>query len=731
MVWRLILLLLLITRAAQGAPLVVHPSNPRYMQDPATGKAILLVGLSHSCSFSTYHATANVIGCTFNYPAYVSFMQGKGYTYMRMGRADLVGADLQPWPRTGPGNATDGLPKVDFSQFNGTFFSTLRQRIIDAGAAGITVAFGFFDGAFSESVWADHLFNPLNNIQGIDGGVNNTQTVTNTAKLTVQDNFVRQVIDTINDLDNVIWEITNEGVVGSVAWQQRLIDLIRNYELTKPKQHLIGMSGNPIGVSTLFASTANWISPGGAGGYPEYRDDPPASTGAKVVITETDHIGTQSANTPDVVWKNVTRGNSMSFYVEDEYDDPPAYEPGLKAGTTAVTWLNALTLASMTPQSGLASTGYALVQPGVAYVVWQPGTGAFTVTLTATPTNYTVTWWRADTQVEVAASNLVGATGVQTFTPPFAGAGALRVAAVAPPIIVTVGEGGPDFSSPSLAVGPLMAALPLVTNHTILRGLLDWFRVIPPWAGGPRWYSLASVRTGTLTNMDAASGWQTTVRQGGDGQMRFDGTNDVVVLPGTATGALDLLGPFSIMAWVLLTDLTTTNHNIVNKGYTSGTNVVQLYFSVGTTPARLVCGNFSAGDHFVQATTLLTTTWTHVVCTYDGSTWRLYINGAPDAQTATSAPPHSAANVAIGGQEEDGATFSGFWAGALDDILLWNRALSDVEILSAYRLSRRGWPGVLRRQYDMAAIGGPSMTAPVTTPRPGSLLPFASPRKGR
>ena len=39
----------------------------------------------------------------------------------------------QPWPRTGPGTATDGKPKFDLVQFDDAYFDRLRERVIAAG----------------------------------------------------------------------------------------------------------------------------------------------------------------------------------------------------------------------------------------------------------------------------------------------------------------------------------------------------------------------------------------------------------------------------------------------------------------------------------------------------------------------------------------------------------------------------------------------------------------------
>ena len=50
--------------------------------------------------------------------------------------------------------------------------------------------------------------------------------------------YVRKIIDTVNDLDNVLYEIINEG--GATAWQIHIIDYVHRIERTKARQHPVG-----------------------------------------------------------------------------------------------------------------------------------------------------------------------------------------------------------------------------------------------------------------------------------------------------------------------------------------------------------------------------------------------------------------------------------------------------------------------------------------------------------
>ena len=70
--------------------------------------------------------------------------------------------------------------------------------------------------------------------------------------------------------------------------------------------------------------------------------------------------------------------------------------------------------------------------------------------------------------------------------------------------------------------------------------------------------------------------------------------------------------------------------------------------------------------------------WVHVAGTYDGSELKIYINGKLDGSMEwTKGIYQGDAKVQIGKYE--GADFFQFW-GIIDEVMLWDRALSEQEI---------------------------------------------------
>ena len=443
-------------------PLRVLASNPRYFTD-GSGRAIYLTGSHTWANFQDNGPTDPPP--MFDYDAYLDSLVAWNHNFFRLWRweqarytaeyrSDDYWFEPHPWRRTGPGLALDGKPKFDLRRFNEAYFERLRNRVIAAGRRGIYVSIMLFNGwsidpklaatriAIVNDPWKGHPFNAANNINGIDGSLAaypsgmGTHTLLLPRVLTVQEAYVRKVVDTVNDLDNVLYEVSNESADSSIPWQYHMIDFVHRYEATKPKQHPVGMTAPyptaPRGENVaLFRSRAEWVSPGKEGGY---RDDPPAADGSKVLVSDTDHLWTRGTK-PSWVWKSFTRG--MHTLLMDRYDGraigvgadtsghPVTPDDGLRRrymGET-LTYANRMDLSRMTPRSDLASSGYCLASPaihGAEYLVYLPAGGQVSVDLTTVKDSLAVEWLDADHGETFEAPGIAGGRW-QGFWSPFRG----------------------------------------------------------------------------------------------------------------------------------------------------------------------------------------------------------------------------------------------------------------------------------------------------------------------
>jgi hypothetical protein len=298
-----------------------------------------------------------------------------------------------PWERTGPGLANDIKPKFDLRKLDGAFFERLRKRVIQARDQGIYVSIMLFNRFIH---WPTHPFNSANNVNGIDGDANGDgdgreiHTLSVPEVTALQKAYVQRVIDTVNDLNNVLYEIGNELREDTVEWQYNMINFIHGYERTLPKQHPVGMTstGGVIEAITnvqLFQSPADWISPRTEQNQ-DYSFDPPASGGSKVIITDTDHLhGVLDYPTAQWVWKGFLRGlNPIVMDViqnrapghREKWNDPdrPLASTRRAMGHTQH-YASRINLARMAPGNGMDSTQYCLADPGTAYLIYIPTAG--------------------------------------------------------------------------------------------------------------------------------------------------------------------------------------------------------------------------------------------------------------------------------------------------------------------------------------------------------------------
>ena len=436
-------------KAASG-PLHISNDNPRYFED-GSGNIVYLTG-SHTWSNLQDNGGSNPPPA-FDYSAYLDFLETNNHNFFRLwhweeSRWTVETADDEywfnptPYQRTGPGDALDGKPRFDLTKFNQVYFDRLRQRVVEADARGIYVAIMLFNGwsvsddkgGWSENnPWRGHPYNTANNVNGIDGDINEDNSgeevheLRDSQVIALQEAYVRQVIDTVNDLDNVLFEISNESHGDSQEWQYRMINLIKDYEATQPKQHPVGMTVEwPDGDNgDLFASPADWVSPNLA---------PPAD-GSKVILLDTDHICGVCGDR-QWVWESFVQGYNPIFM--DGYDgagygvggagfnfnDPNWVSLRRNLGYT-LAYAQRINLSSAVPRPGLASTGFALANDK-ELLAYLPLGGSVQVDLSTYDGEFAVEWLNPENGELFTGGTIVGGAP-RNLVAPFSGDAVLLI----------------------------------------------------------------------------------------------------------------------------------------------------------------------------------------------------------------------------------------------------------------------------------------------------------------
>lgn len=231
---------------------------------------------------------------------------------------------------------------------------------------------------------------------------------------------------------------------------------------------------------------------------------------------------------------------------------------------------------------------------------------------------------------------------------------------------------------------------PVNWSHPLNRGLAAWWLAAPRFAGGATWRDALGVRHGTLTNMDPKTDWQTTDRRGGWGQLDLvSASSQSIIVPSAVVTAY----PLTFSAWIR-PDTTTSGVILSTMREDTGAfwNGHYLDMSSGTLQAVSVVSNaFRVAS---SSTSLSTGVWQQVTGVFASATSRTaYINGVPGTTNTESSAPTSMANTVISGSKRSVHEF--YFDGRVDNVRIWNRALTTAEVRLLHRLDQQYMPGML------------------------------------
>lgn len=175
--------------------------------------------------------------------------------------------------------------------------------------------------------------------------------------------------------------------------------------------------------------------------------------------------------------------------------------------------------------------------------------------------------------------------------------------------------------------------------------------------------------TGTL----AGATWAPAGKYGA--ALAFNGVNSLVTVADAAD--LDLTTGMTLEAWIWPATVSNWQSAILKEQ--PGGLVYALYANEAVPHPSVTLSVGGLDRNTPGAAPLALTVWTHLAATYDGLAAKLYVNGVLVATTpVTGAIAASTGALRIGGN----AVWGEYVNGVMDEVRIYNRALSAAEILT-------------------------------------------------
>lgn len=466
--------------AAQAISL--HPENPHYFQFRGS-PTVLITSAEH------YGA---VVNADFDYLRYLDALAADGLNYTRIFSGAYVEPQgafgiekntlaphgdrlLIPWARSSTAGYAGGGNKFDLSRWDDSYFRRLHDFVAAAGQRGIVVEVTLFSSIYGDAQWAISPLNPANHVDGA-ALVDRRQVTTldNGALMAHQERLVRKIVRELNAYDNVIFEIQNEpwadnGFVAaavnpyledwrtewknrvehpteaSLAWQRKIVEIIRSAEADLPVKHLIAQNytnfAYPIAEVDPAVSVLNFHY-----AYPEavalnYGWD------RAIGLDETGFAGSADSTYRRQAWRFMLAGGALfnnldySFSVQrpdgtDSNRAPGGGSPTLRRQLGVLKrFLDGFDFVRMRPDRDVVvlapgATREALADPGRAYAVYLEGVLRGDLVLQLPGGRYRATWVDVTTGAELGSEETTHPGGKLRLRPPaYREAVALRVVA--------------------------------------------------------------------------------------------------------------------------------------------------------------------------------------------------------------------------------------------------------------------------------------------------------------
>lgn len=179
--------------------------------------------------------------------------------------------------------------------------------------------------------------------------------------------------------------------------------------------------------------------------------------------------------------------------------------------------------------------------------------------------------------------------------------------------------------------------------------------------------------------------------------IKFDGVDDRVDV--SHSSSLNISGQITMSAWVNVSSfpssgtgcLSNSCGTIVEKGYDGTNEPYFLRFQNEGGIIRIYSGSFQVPTNYDVAWNVAginANEWHHIVGQYDGTNWKIYVDGVEKASTPQASGALVNTKPLNVGTSDINGVLSRFLNGKIDEVRIYNRALTATEVKQLYNLGK-------------------------------------------
>jgi len=213
----------------------------------------------------------------------------------------------------------------------------------------------------------------------------------------------------------------------------------------------------------------------------------------------------------------------------------------------------------------------------------------------------------------------------------------------------------------------------IVTENLVL--CLDAANTKSYPGSGTTWSDLSRCgNSGTLTN-------GVTFSQSNGGIMLFDGIDDFISVPDSTSW--DFTNSLTIEFWVYVTTYDTVGTVIIHQPNGSSVGGFEIWINT----SGVIRFNKNSSTNIVATSNVFSrNTWQHVVCTHNGTTGVIYLNGTNVGQANGSLPDNVTGQLRIGSYANVGSYELN---GGISNLRIYkNKALTAQQVLQNYNTTK-------------------------------------------